>query len=133
MEARNGIEVGEESAGITPVAWLIAVTASLSGLLIGYNTAVIAAALPLIAARLALSPAMEGVVVSAVLFGGFVGAVLAGWATKRFGERPVLVATAVLFLVGTIGSAFSTEVSRLIGWRLVLGLGVGAATMVAPL
>jgi len=76
---------------------------------------------------------MEGVVVSAVLFGGFVGAVLAGWATKRFGERPVLVATAVLFLVGTIGSAFSTEVSRLIGWRLVLGLGVGAATMVAPL
>jgi MFS transporter, SP family, galactose:H+ symporter len=129
----EGKSAKEELVGITAISWVIAAIASLSGLLIGYNTAVIAAALQFIAIRFGLNPTMEGIVVSSVLLGGFIGSILAGWATKRFGERPVLVATAVLFAAGTIGSALAAEIGWLIGWRLVVGLGVGAATMVAPL
>src|ERR1700760_4843548 len=106
----EGKSAKEELVGITPISWVIAAIASLSGLLIGYNTAVIAAALQFIATRFGLNPTMEGIVVSSVLLGGFIGSILAGWATKRFGERPVLVATAVLFAAGTIGSALAAEI-----------------------
>ena len=117
---------------------LIAGIAAMSGLLIGYNTAVIAGALPFIATGFRIGPVMQGVVVSAVLFGGLVGSLIAGGAIRRFGEKPVLILTALLFVVGPIGSALSDmvgldTVGPMLIWRTVVGLGVGAATMVAPL
>lgn len=105
----------------------------MSGLLIGYSTAVIAPVLVLISEVFGLDPMMQGVVVSAVLLGGLVGSLAAGGLIRRLGERPVLAATAVLFLLGAIGSALAGSVASLVAWRLVLGLGVGAATMVTPL
>jgi len=119
--------------GITPAAWAIAATAALSGLLIGYDTAVIAPALGFLTARFGLSDAMQGMVVSSVLLGGLVGSILAGAAARRWGRRPVLIATAALFLLAAPGAASAWRLDLLLGWRLVLGLAVGAATTVAPL
>ena len=115
------------------VAWLVAAIAGMSGLLIGYNTAVIAAALGFIADQFKLGPVMQGVIVSAVLLGGLVGSLAAGALVRHVGERPVLISTALLFIVGAIGSALAESVSAILLWRTVLGLGVGAATMVTPL
>lgn len=112
---------------------LIACIAVLSGLLVGYNTAVIAPVLDFVTTGFALGPVMQGVVVSSVLLGGFAGSLLAGGAIRRFGERPMLFATAALFVVGPIGSAMAQSVEALLLWRTVAGLGVGAATAVAPL
>ncbi|MBN8926354.1 MAG: MFS transporter, partial [Rhodospirillales bacterium] len=117
--------------GITPAAWAIAATAALSGLLIGYDTAVIAPALGFLTARFGLSDAMQGMVVSSVLLGGLVGSILAGAAARRWGRRPVLIATAALFLLAAPGAASAWRLVLLLGWRLVLGLAVGAATTVA--
>lgn len=112
---------------------LIGLVAAMSGLLIGYNTAVIAPALEFVTQDFALNPFMQGVAVSSVLFGGFVGALLAGGVVHRTGERPALFATAILFAVGGIGAALSESFLPWLLWRTVTGLGVGAATMVAPL
>lgn len=112
---------------------LIGLMAAMSGLLIGYNTAVIAPALEFVTRDFALGPFMQGVAVSSVLFGGFVGALLAGGLIRRTGERPTLLATAVLFAVGGVGAAVSESFLLWLLWRTVTGLGVGAATMVAPL
>src|SRR5712691_801718 len=76
---------------------------------------------------------MQGVVVSSVLLGGFVGSLVAGGLIRRLGERPVLFATALLFVVGAIGSGLADSSAWLLVWRPVAGLGVGAATMVTPL
>ena len=112
---------------------LIGLMAAMSGLLIGYNTAVIAPALEFVTRDFALGPFMQGVAVSSVLFGGFVGALLAGGLIRRTGERPTLFATAILFAVGGVGAAVSETFLPWLLWRTVTGLGVGAATMVAPL
>ncbi|HYR66327.1 MAG TPA: sugar porter family MFS transporter [Reyranella sp.] len=111
----------------------IACVAGLSGLLIGYNTAVIAGALDFLTQDFQLGPVMQGVVVSSVLLGGFVGSLVAGGLIRRLGERPVLFATALLFVVGAIGSGLADSIAWLLVWRTVTGLGVGAATMVTPL
>lgn len=112
---------------------LIACIAGLSGLLIGYNTAVIAPALDFVTQDFRLGPVMQGVVVSSVLLGGFAGSLAAGAMIRRLGERPVLFATALLFVVGAAGSGLADSVGSLLVWRTIAGLGVGAATMVTPL
>jgi MFS family permease len=55
---------------------VIACIAGLAGLLIGYNTADIAPALDFITQDFQLGPVMQGVVVSSVLAGGFVGSLV---------------------------------------------------------
>jgi len=112
---------------------LIAAIAAMSGLLIGYSTAVIAPVLDLVTRTFGLGPVMQGVVVSSVLLGGLLGSLAAGGLIRRLGERPVLIGTALLFAIGSIGSAFAGSVIAILVWRTVLGLAVGAATMVGPL
>jgi sugar porter (SP) family MFS transporter len=131
--ATESIAGDPSRARLTPAAWLIAGIAALSGLLIGYVTAVIAPALQFLTSEFGLGPIGGGIVVSAVLFGGFVGSMLAGAITRRFGQRPTLIATGVLFVVGSLGSALAASFPVLVAWRFIVGLGVGAATMVAPL
>ena len=70
---------------------------------------------------------------AAVLAGGLIGSLIAGGQIRRVGEKPVLIATAALFVIGPIGSALSDSMPALLIWRLVVGLGVGGATMVVPL
>lgn len=118
---------------ISGTAWGIAAVASLSGLLIGYNTAVIAPALPFISDHFGLLTGAEGAVVATVLIGGFAGSFIAGSATRRWGQKPVLIAAALLFAVGAVGSAAAESVLLLSLWRLALGLAVGASSAVAPL
>ncbi|WP_264798056.1 MFS transporter, partial [Acidocella aminolytica] len=118
---------------ISGTAWGIAAVASLSGLLIGYNTAVIAPALPFISGHFGLLTGAEGAVVATVLIGGFAGSFIAGSATRRWGQKPVLIAAALLFAVGAVGSAAAESVLLLSLWRLALGLAVGASSAVAPL
>ncbi len=113
--------------------FLIGMVGSMSGLLIGYNTAVIAPALAFITQDFALGAFMQGVAVSSVLLGGFIGALLAGALIPRTGERPMLFATAILFIAGSVGSAWADSFVPWLVWRTVCGLGVGAATMVGPL
>ncbi|MBN8873531.1 MAG: sugar porter family MFS transporter [Rhodospirillales bacterium] len=120
-------------AAITPATWAVAATAGLSGLLIGYDTAVIAPALGFLTAEFGIGPAMQGIVVASVLLGGLVGSILAGAAARRWGRRPVLIATATLFLLAAPGAATAWRLELLLAWRIVLGLAVGAATTIAPL
>jgi len=67
---------------------LIAAIAAMSGLLIGYSTAVIAPVLDMITRLFGLDPVMQGVVVSSVLFGGLVGSLAAGGLIRRLGDAP---------------------------------------------
>ena len=117
----------------TAMIALVAAIGAMSGLLVGYNTAVIAPAAVFVTHDFRLGPLAQGVVVSAVLLGGLVGSVAAGSLIRRLGERPVLLATALLFVVGPVGSAFAGSFASILAWRMIVGFGVGAATMVAPL
>jgi MFS transporter, SP family, galactose:H+ symporter len=114
-------------------ASLIAATAALGGLLFGYDTGVISGALLFLRQAFDLSPFMQGVLTSIALAGAAIGAALAGDLADRFGRRPVILVTALVFVAGSLVSAFAPTLLVLLGGRLLVGLGIGISSMLAPL
>ena len=110
----------------------IAISAALGGFLFGYDTAVINGAVSAIGQVFEVSADALGRAVAAALLGSAVGALSAGWLSDRIGRRRSMLVAAVLFLVSAIGSGFAQTLTGLILWRVVGGLGVGFASVLAP-
>jgi major inositol transporter-like SP family MFS transporter len=111
----------------------LTVISTLGGLLFGYDTGVISGALLYLRDDLQLSSLGEGFVVSSLLFGAMFGALFGGRVADRFGRRRGLLACAVLFLLGALGSALAPGVTLMVAARVILGLAVGAASVTVPL
>lgn len=111
----------------------ISVVAALGGLLFGYDTAVIAGAIGPLTVKFNLSPAMVGWAVSSAIWGCVFGAMTAGYMSDRWGRKNVLIITAVLFIVSSIGSAIPSSLFTFVIARFIGGLGIGAASMLSPL
>jgi len=107
--------------------------AALGGLLFGFDTAVISGARELLVKQFDLGPAMEGWVVASALVGCLIGAGIGGTLSDRFGRRRILILSAILFTLTSIGCALAPEPYLLSAARLIGGLGVGIASMVVPL
>ncbi len=86
-----------------------------------------------LAADFTMSAAVGGFMTAAVPLGALVAASVAGRITDRFGRRRVLMAAAALFAVGALIAAGITAIWMLVAARLVLGLAIGLAAVVAPL
>lgn len=112
---------------------VVAAIAALSGVLFGYDTGVISGAILFIKDEFHLSPQMNGLVVSTVLFGALIGAILSGHLTDRFGRKRLLISDAIIFLVGTLGSCLAPNIETLIISRIVVGIAIGIASYIAPL
>lgn len=110
----------------------ISIAAALGGFLFGFDTAVINGAVDALAGAFSLGPGLKGFAVSSALIGCAVGAWFAGSLANKLGRIPVMVIAAVLFLASAIGSGFAFGVIDLIAWRVIGGLGVGAASVIAP-
>ncbi len=112
---------------------LITSVAALSGILFGYDTGVISGAILFIKTDFQLTPQTNGVVVSAVLLGALLGAIVSGRLVDHLGRKRLLITDAVLFIVGTIASAFANSIAFLIVGRISVGIAIGIASYVAPL
>ena len=113
-------------------ALLLATVAALGGFLFGFDTAVINGAVTAVRDEFHMGPFLTGFTVSSALLGCVVGAYGAGWLADRQGRIKVMVLAAVLFLVSAIGSGLAFSPLDLIIWRVIGGLGVGAASVIAP-
>ena len=113
--------------------YLVSAVAALGGMLFGYDTGVISGALLFIKKVFALSPFMQGAVVSSLLVGATIGALVAGPLSDRFGRRPVLISAALIFIVGALLAAVTPSAAILIVARFILGLAVGTASLLVPL
>jgi SP family xylose:H+ symportor-like MFS transporter len=112
---------------------LICLVAALGGLLFGYDTAVISGAIGFLQTHFALTAAMKGWTAGCALLGCVIGAALAGTLSDRFGRRNTLIVSAVLFLISAIGTAVPETLTQFIIFRIVGGLGVGAASLTSPM
>ncbi|WP_404436671.1 sugar porter family MFS transporter [Microbacterium aerolatum] len=110
----------------------ISIAAALGGFLFGFDTAVINGAVDALAGAFELGPGLQGFAVSSALLGCAAGAWFAGSLANKLGRIPVMVIAAILFLVSAIGSGLAFGVIDLIIWRVIGGLGVGAASVIAP-
>ncbi|MCB4208816.1 sugar porter family MFS transporter [Arthrobacter sp. UM1] len=111
---------------------LIALVATLGGLLFGYDTGVINGALLPMSRELGLTEVTQGVVTSSLLFGAAAGAVTAGRVSDALGRRPTIIGLAVVFFLGAVLCAATPNVALLIVGRVLLGLAVGGASAVVP-
>jgi SP family xylose:H+ symportor-like MFS transporter len=148
----NGQHAG--GSGVNP-SLVIGLTfvATLGGLLFGYDTAVISGAVgsidayfidPLGLPETARS-SLSGWTISSALLGCIIGAMVAGWVSTSLGRRGGLMVAGLMFLLGSIGSAWPEfglgEIGRMgpealrpfIVYRILGGVGVGIASMLSPL
>jgi MFS transporter, SP family, galactose:H+ symporter len=112
--------------------FIAALFAALGGLLFGYDTGVISGALIFIKREFGLTTAAEEIVVSGVLLGATIGAIIGGKAADFFGRRKVLLATAAIFGIGAVASAIAPSPAILIVSRVLLGLAIGLASTNVP-
>lgn len=112
---------------------LIAASAAISGLLFGYDTAVINGALVYLRLDFHLNPFETEQVASVLLWGCAIGAALAGFLSDRYGRRAVLLIAGVLFCISALGAAFPTQLWQLLLARVLGGLAIGSASLIAPL
>lgn len=115
-----------------PFVKVIAVIATLGGLLFGYDTGVISGALLFMGNELHLTPFTTGLVTSSLLFGAAFGALFSGHFAAAAGRRKIIIILAVIFAVGALGTSLAPDVHWMIFFRLVLGVAVGGAAATVP-
>lgn len=113
--------------------YVVAIVASLGGLLSGYDTGVISGALLFINETWLLPDTLQGFLVSSVLIGAVIGAATNGVLADMFGRKKIIMATAVIFIIGSIMCAFAPNVYVLIISRIFVGFAVGIVNFVVPL
>ena len=110
----------------------MATVAALGGFLFGYDSAVINGAVSAIGEVFNVESTTLGFAVASALLGAAAGAMLAGRIADRIGRLRVMQIAAVLFLISALGAGFSVDIGMLIVFRIIGGLGVGIASVIAP-
>ena len=111
---------------------MTAAIAGLGGLLFGYDTGVIAGALLFITPDFGLTSFESGLVVAAVPIGAVLGAALAGRLSDAYGRRVLILASSIVFVVGSLICAAAPDIAVLVIARMVLGVAIGLASATAP-
>jgi SP family arabinose:H+ symporter-like MFS transporter len=112
---------------------LWSIVAALAGFLFGFDTVVISGAEKKLQTLWNLSAAMHGLAMSSALWGTVLGSFAGGLPTDRFGRKRTLLWVGLLFLVGSLWSAFANDVYSFMTARLIGGLAIGISTVAAPL
>lgn len=110
----------------------LSVAAAVGGFLFGFDSSVINGAVESIQSDFALNAFVTGFVVAIALLGCAAGAMLAGTLSDRWGRLRVMFLGAVMFFVSSLGAGLAVTVWDLGLWRIIGGLGIGIASVVAP-
>ncbi|KAK6930593.1 Major facilitator, sugar transporter-like [Dillenia turbinata] len=118
-----------------PFVLRLTVIAGIGGLLFGYDTGVISGALLYIKDDFEAvneSSFLQETIVSMALVGAIIGAAAGGWINDAYGRKKATLSADVVFVVGSIVMAAAPDPYVLIAGRLLVGLGVGVASVTAP-
>ncbi|MDN3496026.1 sugar porter family MFS transporter [Planococcus sp. APC 4015] len=110
----------------------LSVAAAVGGFLFGFDSSVINGAVDSIDQNFELGSVLTGFVVAVALLGCAVGAIIAGNLSDRWGRLKVMMLGSALFLISSVGAGLTFSVPDLILWRVLGGIGIGIASVVAP-
>jgi SP family sugar:H+ symporter-like MFS transporter len=110
----------------------ISAVAAIGGFLFGFDSGVINGTVTALGNAFNASDIASGFNVASVLLGCAVGALMAGPISDRFGRKPIMIITAIIFAISAFGSGISSSSTEFIFYRLIGGLGIGAASVLAP-
>ena len=119
-----------QSSGSTVRSSLVV---ALGGFLLGFDSAVVSGVMGPVKEAFDLNSDQVGFTASCLILGAMIGNAVAGPLANRFGRRAILIATALLFTVSAAWSGLATSFWTLVIARVIGGLGVGAAILIAPI
>lgn len=132
MSDRSLTTAADDDTGRTGRVLLISSAAAMGGFLFGYDTAVVNGAVEAIRAWAGIGDVMLGFAVASVLLGCAAGAWMAGPLADRYGRLAVMRAAALAFFISSIGAGLPWDIWSFTFFRLIGGLAVGAASVIAP-
>jgi sugar porter (SP) family MFS transporter len=111
--------------------------ATMGALAFGYDTGIIAGALPFMTlpldqGGLGLNPFSEGLITASLIVGAAFGSLGSGYLSDRFGRRVTLRMLSLLFIVGALGTATAPSVPFMVAARFLLGIAVGGGSATVP-
>ncbi len=116
-----------------PNVLVIALIASTGGLLFGFDTGVISGALPFLRDHWKLTDNNVELLTTSVLVGAVIGAIASGRLSDVLGRKRMIIINAVIFGLGAVGCAFSTDFVMLTSMRLIVGFAIGITSFVVPM
>lgn len=111
----------------------VSLIVAFGGFLMGFDASVISGVVPFIESQFSLGRFALGWSVASLTLTATFAMLAAGPLSDRFGRRPVLLATAAVFAVSALASAVAPDFASLIAARMLGGVAVGAALIVAPM
>lgn len=129
------IEAAGQGENNSLYLWGLTLFATIGGTLFGYDTGAISSVLVQIGSDLDNKPLTDGdkeFITSALTLGAIISALFAGVIADKVGRKWTLVLCDIMFIVGAIIQAAAHTKWTVIGGRLVLGFGVGAAAQIVP-
>ena len=121
----------------SPSGWgyviALSAVAALGGFLFGFDSAVINGTVDALARAFGTRSATTGFAVASVLIGCAVGAFVAGRVADLYGRRPTMLLNGVIFLLSALATGAARSAGFFIAARLAGGLGIGAASVLAPM
>ena len=124
-------ETEEVQSSVLYVLFISSV-AAIGGFLFGFDSGVINGTVTALGKAFNANDVSTGFNVASVLLGCAVGALMAGPLSDRSGRKPIMVVTAIIFAISAFGSGIATSSAEFIFFRLLGGLGIGAASVLAP-
>jgi SP family sugar:H+ symporter-like MFS transporter len=112
--------------------FFIASVAAIGGFLFGFDSGVINGTVSALSKAFNANDISTGFNVASVLLGCAIGALVAGPLADKTGRKAVMIVTAIIFALSAWGSGISTSATEFILYRLLGGLGIGAASVLAP-
>jgi SP family sugar porter-like MFS transporter len=108
---------------------------ALGGLLFGYDWVVIGGAKPFYEPYFGISgiPSMQGWAMSCALVGCIIGALISGVLSDQYGRKRLLILSAALFVIASIGTGSANIFPVFIAFRIIGGIGIGLASNLSPM
>lgn len=114
---------------------LVCFASCIGGFLFGFDTSVISGVIEFIQTPQVfnLDEIQKGWAVSCIIIGCMAGAILCGKPSYVFGRKKMLLFTALVFLISTLGCALANDFTTFVIFRIIAGVSVGSASMLAPM
>ena len=115
--------------------FFISLVSAMGGLLFGYDWVVIGGAKPFYEQFFGLTntPVLQGWAMSCALIGCLFGAVLSGFLSDKYGRKYLLLGSAALFFLTSLGTGFAKTFTFFVFARMSGGIAIGLASNLSPM
>ena len=128
----NNLNVPSSPARSRAPLFIAASVATLGGFLFGYDNIVISGAIGYLGQLFHLDAAGVGWAAGCALVGCIAGCALAGTGADYLGKKKGLALCALCFALSSVGMLFAADLHQFVLWRLIGGVGIGAASVISP-